>query len=589
MFNSKNGRFILLAFLLFLAILIVSPLKKASAEGANASSTPGQDAYRAVVKIKTYVLGEDFNLVEAAEGSGIIISRDGLVLTNHHVISYENEFGEDEKKVGLQVCLTTDISKEPNCYYGAKLISKDKTLDLALIKIQPLVNITDVVGLHDGAEFHSLELSSSDTTNINDEVTALGYPGIGEETITITKGVISGKVEKYSKQWLKTDAVTSFGNSGGAAINSDGRVVGITSAAHSDLAGSLGYIISVSSINDWVLANREKKAQDSALYNRVADLSKKQKILMASNKFINLNPYFSLEKPADWDFKHVNENGLVVEKKSDEDGGLVTVVIGNTPYAFDANNLLPYFKKNLAISGYLGLVGPINVANLKLGGREARKLTIGDNSIYLVSFGQRVLLINYDYGKDDKDKKIVDGVISSLKFGPVPVVKEIKTGTLTNPKLTLKTTGDWVLEQKNTPSMPWLIANKKFKDLDAYVKVEKTVDNNKNFTNKQLLAKKKSDFDSYNKLSSMMNTKITITESKESYTLNSNFSKVVKIKSVLKDATTGKVLIYSTDYYKRLGDKFVNIGFNIFTDNKNTYNKADAEFTKLIKNFSLGK
>ena len=589
MFNSKNGRFIFLAFLLCLTVLIVSPLKKVSAEETGDYLATGQNAYRAVVKIKTYVLGEDFSLVEVAEGSGIVINTTGLVLTNHHVISYENEFGEDEKKVGLQVCLTTDISKEPNCYYGAKLIAKDKTLDLALIKIEPLASITDVAGLHEEKSFYALELSSSDTTSINDEVTALGYPGIGEETITITKGVISGKAEKYNKQWLKTDAVTSFGNSGGAAINSDGRVVGITSAAHSDLAGSLGYIISVSSINDWVMANREKKPQDSALYNRIADLSKKQKILVASNRYINLNPYFSLDKPADWNYKHVNENELDIDKKSDEDGGSVSVVTGSTPYAFDANNLLPYFKKNLAAGGYLGLVGTINVANLKLGGRDARKLTIGNNSIYLVPFGQRVLLINYGYGKDDKDKKIVDGIINSLKFGPVPVVKDLKTGTLANPKLTLKTTGDWVLEQKNTVSMPWLIANKKFKELDAYVKVEKAVDNNKNFTNKQILAKEKSDIDSYNKLSSIMNTKITVTESKESYTINSNFSQVVKMKSVFKDATTGKVLSYSTDYFKRIGDKFVNIGFNMFTDNKTTYNKADAEFTKLLKNFSLGK
>lgn len=589
MFNSKNGRLIFLAFLLFLTILIVSPLKKVSAAEVSASSTPGQDAYRAVVKIKTYVLGKDFSLVEVAEGSGIIISSDGLVLTNHHVISYENEFGEDEKKVGLQVCLTTDISKEPNCYYGAKLISKDKTLDLALIKIQPLVNITDVPGLHDGTAFNSLELSSSDTTSINDEITALGYPGIGEGTITITKGVISGKTEKYNKQWLKTDAVTSFGNSGGAAINKDGRVVGITSAAHSDLAGSLGYIISVSSINDWVLANRGKKEQAGDLYNRIADLSKKQKILVNSNKYININPYFSLDKPADWNFKHVNENELDIDKKSDEDGGTMSLVIGNTPYAFDANNLLPFFKKNLDAGGYLGLVGPINVTNLKLGGREARKFTIGNSSMYLVPFGQRVLLINYEYGKNDKDKKIVDGIINSLKFGPAPVVKEIKTATLTNPKLTLKTTGDWVLEQKNTVSEPWLIANKKIKELDAYVKIEKTVDNNKNFNNKQLMAQIKSRVDSFNKLSSEINTKMTISEIKESYTVNTNFSQVVKMKSILKDATTGKILMYSTDYYKRIGDKFVTIGFNIYTDNKTTYNKADAEFTKLIKNFSLGK
>lgn len=139
-------------------------------------------------------------------GSGFIISSDGYILTNNHVV---------EKAEEIKIKL--DNGKE----YEAKVVGKDPKTDLALIKVNPDKNFSDPVVLGD-----------SDELRVGDWVIAVGNPfGLGH---TVTAGIISAKGRVIGAgpydDFLQTDAAINPGNSGGPLFNLKGEVVGINTA-----------------------------------------------------------------------------------------------------------------------------------------------------------------------------------------------------------------------------------------------------------------------------------------------------------------------------------------------------------------------
>jgi serine protease Do len=143
-------------------------------------------------------------------GSGVIVSGDGYILTNNHVVD-----GADQVQVEL-----TDTRS-----FKAKVIGTDKPSDLAVVKI-------------DATNLQSLALGNSDGVQVGDVVLAVGNPlGIGQ---TVTMGIISAKGRSTStgngsyEDFLQTDAPINHGNSGGALVNTKGELVGINSQILSD-------------------------------------------------------------------------------------------------------------------------------------------------------------------------------------------------------------------------------------------------------------------------------------------------------------------------------------------------------------------
>ncbi|MDO8301668.1 MAG: DegQ family serine endoprotease [Sedimentisphaerales bacterium] len=148
-------------------------------------------------------------------GSGFIISPDGYILTNNHVV-------KDADKIKVQ--LTN--GKE----YDAKIIGADAPTDVAVIKV-------------DANNLPTLKLGDSETLQVGEWVIAIGNPfGL---TSTLTVGVVSAKgrsgmgIEDY-EDFIQTDAAINMGNSGGPLLNVDGKVVGINTAIVSPSGGSLG-------------------------------------------------------------------------------------------------------------------------------------------------------------------------------------------------------------------------------------------------------------------------------------------------------------------------------------------------------------
>ena len=153
---------------------------------------------------------------QRALGSGVIVSKDGYILTNNHVI--ENA---DEIKVE-----TTDDRT-----FTAKLIGTDKASDLALIKVT-------------ASDLQAIALGNSEAVKVGDVVLALGNPlGVGQ---TVTMGIISAKGRSTGvgdggyEDFLQTDAPINHGNSGGALVNMKGELVGINSQILSESGGNIG-------------------------------------------------------------------------------------------------------------------------------------------------------------------------------------------------------------------------------------------------------------------------------------------------------------------------------------------------------------
>ena len=167
--------------------------------------------------------GEDFE--RAWSGSGSIVTPDGLILTNAHVVLPDKVYGNVD---GLEVWLTFEEDAAPVPTFLAQTVVANPDLDLAVIKI-----ISDLEGkpVDPGAlNLPAVQLGDSDELSMGAEVFILGYPGIGGENITLTNGRVAGFTNApgvKGRAFVKTDATIAGGNSGGLAADASGRLIGV--------------------------------------------------------------------------------------------------------------------------------------------------------------------------------------------------------------------------------------------------------------------------------------------------------------------------------------------------------------------------
>jgi S1-C subfamily serine protease len=234
----------LLAALIGLTILV--ELAQAPAR-AQADPTMLGRAIDAVVQLSIVVRGVvdgEEQVIWYAVGSGTVVSPDGLILTNEHLITpagvdqklaeLETQLAGEGKSADLQVdaerfmIAVSDGRQLPDARYVARVIAQDPELDLAVLRID-----SDERGTPLGSEsldLPILPLGSSDAVNLGDTVHVFGFPAIGSGSLTYTIGIVSGFVFEDGidgTAWINTDAVTSGGNSGGAAVNDAGQLIGV--------------------------------------------------------------------------------------------------------------------------------------------------------------------------------------------------------------------------------------------------------------------------------------------------------------------------------------------------------------------------
>lgn len=165
-----------------------------------------------------HFFGDQFDEEQRSEnslGSGVIVSPQGYIITNHHVIE-----SADEIEVALSDGRTL----------SAKVVGTDPETDLAVLKVE-------------SDDLPTITLADPDQSNVGDVVLAIGNPfGVGQ---TVTQGIISALGRSHLgintfENFIQTDASINPGNSGGALIDTNGNLVGVNSAIYSRSGGSMG-------------------------------------------------------------------------------------------------------------------------------------------------------------------------------------------------------------------------------------------------------------------------------------------------------------------------------------------------------------
>ncbi|MBN2500717.1 MAG: protein kinase [Anaerolineales bacterium] len=180
--------------------------------------------FNAVVQIWAMFEDNSGELQVGWTGSGSIITPDGYILTNAHVVLPDRYFPVDE----LIVALTVDPDLPPEPAYYARVRQADEALDIAVIRIYKNLDGSPVD--YTQVDLPFVPLGNSDSLVLGDAITILGYPGIGGDTITLTRGDVGGFTSQEGRgerAFIKTSATIAGGNSGGLAATEDGYLIGI--------------------------------------------------------------------------------------------------------------------------------------------------------------------------------------------------------------------------------------------------------------------------------------------------------------------------------------------------------------------------
>ena len=189
-------------------------------------------------------------------GSGTIVTKRGHILTNHHIFVDDNGKPENARdEIYIAAPPPTDLTARAQIRYRARMVQADPKNDLALIQI---TTARDGRSLPADLDLTTAPIGDSDTLVLGDAVFVLGYPGLGGESLTFTRGVVSGFLK--DEGFIKTDAEINQGNSGGGAYNAMYQLIGVPSMTVSarQATGKLGLIRPIKTAKPLIdLAKRE--------------------------------------------------------------------------------------------------------------------------------------------------------------------------------------------------------------------------------------------------------------------------------------------------------------------------------------------
>lgn len=195
--------------------------------------TPVQKAIKASVFI--VMLDNDGEMI--GSGSGSILTTDGMILSNYHVVGDLQTKKLNNSKGLIAIGVLDDPTEPPVVNYLAQVVQVDPELDLSVscivsdLKNRPVKNVA----------FPTVPMGDADELFLGDDITVIGFPGIGfgesgdTPSLTFSKGSVAGFESKDKvKIWIKTDAATGPGDSGAMVVNEAGEIIGVHTQGWSD-------------------------------------------------------------------------------------------------------------------------------------------------------------------------------------------------------------------------------------------------------------------------------------------------------------------------------------------------------------------
>ena len=347
-----------------------------------------------------------------AAGSGVIISTDGYIVTNNHVVD-----GADELMV------TLNDNKE----YSARIIGADATTDLALIKI-------------DAKNLPAIQIANSDDVKIGEWVLAVGNPlGLNN---TVTAGIVSAKARSMNTggvtSMIQTDAAINQGNSGGALVNTAGALIGINAMLASPTGSNIGYGFAI----------------PTSIMNKVVDDIKKYGTVqraMIGIQGSDVNTYVDSEKDKGNEVDLGTMEGIYIAKVIDDgaaadaglkEGDVITHIDGQKVTQFgelqgilaqkrpgDKINITYLRKKSkktatLTLKNEKGNTKVVKDADLDVLGGQFRPITDSQKEQLNIGYGLQVLKVS---GGKLKDAGVPQGfVIQRVNDQSIKTIEDLQ-------------------------------------------------------------------------------------------------------------------------------------------------------------------
>ncbi len=353
-----------------------------------------EDAVHAVVHVKNTTIskapmtlqdlymGRSPERAQVGTGSGVIISPDGYIITNNHVINGSQQLS---------------ITLNNNKIYNAELIGTDEKTDIALLKIDA------------GDDLPFATFGDSDQAKVGEWVLAVGNPF--NLTSTVTAGIISAKSRDLSginsQSFIQTDAAVNPGNSGGALVNTRGELIGINTAISSQTGSYIGYSFAVpSNIARKVVEDIMEfgNVQNGILGVRGGELNSKS----AESFEVNATQGFYVSEI---------EEGSGAEKAGIKKGDIIKKIDNIT------------ISKFSDLSGYLSTKRPKDVVNLMVirnGSEKNIPVTLSKSEILTIEFLEMQLR---NIPNDVKESSNISNGVAVIKNGNYALYKNLGINT----------------------------------------------------------------------------------------------------------------------------------------------------------------
>ncbi len=324
----------------------------------------------------------------ASSGSGVIISTDGYIVTNNHVVD-----GADELTVTLN----------DNREFSARIIGTDKTTDLALIKV-------------DAKDLPAITIGSSDKLKVGEWVLAVGNPF--NLNSTVTAGIVSAKARSLGangvESFIQTDAAINQGNSGGALVNTSGELVGINAMLYSQTGSYSGYGFAI----------------PTTIMNKVvADIKQYGNVQRAflGIQGQDVRPYLDMQKEDGKELDLGTNEGVYVAKVDDDGAGAAAgLKAGDVITAIDGKKLtkmaelqemmagkrpgdkvsITFLRNkksstvNVVLKNAQGNTNVVKTADLDILGANFREIIAAQKSQLNTNYGLEVIKVNNGAMKD---------------------------------------------------------------------------------------------------------------------------------------------------------------------------------------------
>ncbi|WP_121965470.1 S1C family serine protease [Myroides sp. N17-2] len=335
-------------------------------------------------------------------GSGVIITEDGYIVTNNHVIANSSQ---------LEVTLSNNET------YKAKLIGTDKEMDIALLKIEPKEKLQYMV------------FGDSDNIQLGEWVLAVGNPY--NLTSTVTAGIISAKARNLSQagiqSFIQTDAAINPGNSGGALVNTRGELIGINTMISSNTGAYVGYAFAVPSnvtrkiVEDLLEYGNVQNASLGVLgYELTPQVNEQLKVKDIKYGFL-IEEVIPSSGASNADIK----KGDIITKINNKD--IKTFVdlrsIINTKRPGDKVEI-EYVRSNKALATTVTL-GKSEARKIELRGIELQELDATDKEKWNISYGLKITkLMDSDY--DKYKEELLGSILLSINDIKITNVNQVK-------------------------------------------------------------------------------------------------------------------------------------------------------------------